>query len=135
MEDHSCTSRSFEEVDTTLLISATGTVGAPDSKEDNVYSQSAEVLCEDNLTTAVSECSHSNTFVIRPSTTFANDSDSRFLEIRYPDLFPFGRGGFGEPRKIPISRKTLLRYMLNLSTRQFQQADFLLPVYDVVTRQ
>jgi hypothetical protein len=41
-----------------------------------------------------------NTFVVRPSTTFASDSDPEYLEKHFPDLFPFGRGGFGETRKI-----------------------------------
>ena len=75
-----------------------------------------------------------NTFVVRPSTTFASDSDPEF-EKHYPDLFPFGRGGFGETRKIKISRKAYLAYLLNLSTRQFQHVDFLLPLYDMTNRQ
>ena len=49
----------------------------------------------------------SNTFVVRPAQQFVSDSDPDYLETRYPDLFPFGRAGFSEERKIPISKKTL----------------------------
>ena len=65
---------------------------------------------------------------------FVSDTDDKYLELHYPDLFPFGRGGFNEKRKIPISRSALLRHLLNLSTRQFQEVDFLLPLYDMKTR-
>jgi hypothetical protein len=74
-------------------------------------------------------------YVVRPDTKFVNDSDPNYFEFRYPDIFPFGRGGTHEKRRIKISRKALLAYMLNLSTRQFQEVDFVLPVYDMVTRQ
>ena len=40
-----------------------------------------------------------------------------------------------EQRRIRISRKALLAYMLNLSTRQFQENYFILPMYDMVTRE
>lgn len=65
---------------------------------------------------------------------FVSDMDDKYLELHYPDLFPFGRGGFNEKRKINISRSALLRHLLNLSTRQFQEVDFLLPLYDMKTR-
>lgn len=76
----------------------------------------------------------SNTYVVRPQMEFADESDPSYLEWRYPDLFPFGRGGFGERRKKQISRKALVKHLLNLSTRQFQRVDFVLPVYDMLTR-
>ncbi|XP_045030543.1 uncharacterized protein LOC116936604 [Daphnia magna] len=44
-------------------------------------------------------------------------------------------GETGKTRRIKISRKALLAYMLNLSPRQFQEVDFVLPMYDMVTRQ
>ena len=77
----------------------------------------------------------SNTYVVRPSLDFASDSDCNYLELHYPDLFPCGRGGFGEKRKIKISRKALLKHLVNLSTRQFQEVDFVLPVYDMTVQQ
>lgn len=83
---------------------------------------------------ATNNSTSSNTFVVRPSLDFGSDTDEKYLELHYPDLFPFGRGGFNEIRKIRISRSSLLRHLLNLSTRQFQEADFLLPLYDMKTR-
>ena len=77
----------------------------------------------------------SSTYVVRPEKDFASDSNPDYLELHYPDLFPFGRGGFGEQRKNQISRQALVKHLLNLSTRQFQQVDFVLPIYDMVTRQ
>ncbi len=80
----------------------------------------------------------SNTYVVRPQIGFASESDPNYLEWRYPDLFPFGRGGFGELRQKHISRKALVKHFLNRvrvrSTRQFQRVDFVLPVYDMLTR-
>ncbi|EFX74026.1 hypothetical protein DAPPUDRAFT_252437 [Daphnia pulex] len=65
-----------------------------------------------------------NTLVVRPAQQFVSDSDLDYLETHYPDLIPFGRSGFSEERKIPISKKTLIAYFTNLSTRKFQQPDF-----------
>lgn len=78
--------------------------------------------------------STSNTYVVRPGQDFVSDSDENYLEVRYPDLFPFGRAGFGEKRRIPISKKALIAYLVNLSSRQFQKTDFSLPVYDLIAR-
>lgn len=75
-----------------------------------------------------------NTYIVRSSNEFAGEDDQCYLEKCYPDLLPFGRGGHGESRKIPISKQNLLRYMLNLSTRQFQHVDFVFPNYDIVSR-
>lgn len=74
-----------------------------------------------------------NTFVV--STVFVSESDEDYLEKHYPDLNPFGRGGFGEKRKYCISWRAYLSYLLNLSTRQFQHVDFLLPLNDMTARQ
>lgn len=76
-----------------------------------------------------------NTFFVRPSTVFACESDPDYLEQHYLDLFPFGRGGFGEKRKNRISRRAYLLYLLNLSTRQFQNIDFILHLYDMTIGQ
>ena len=65
----------------------------------------------------------SSTYVVRPEKDFASDSNPDYLELHYPDLFPFGRGGFGEQRKNQISRQALVKHLLNLSTRQFHQVD------------
>ena len=63
-----------------------------------------------------------NTFVARFSTTFASDSDPEYLKKNNPDLFMFGGGDFGEIRKIEISGKAYLAYLLNpksVSIRRF----------------
>ncbi|EFX67557.1 hypothetical protein DAPPUDRAFT_115347 [Daphnia pulex] len=130
--------RSHEESESAVPLSATVTIGSSQSDDMNVHELAADLL---NTTAQqpgkeiVTSTDDEKTFVVRPSTTFASDSDSEFLEKHYPDLFPFGRGGFGETRKIKISRKAYLAYLLNLSTRQFQHVDFLLQLYDMTTRQ
>jgi hypothetical protein len=74
------------------------------------------------------------TYVCRASKVFVSDSDKDYAQTRYPDLFPYGRGGFDEPRDIPLSRKTLLALWTNLGSRQFQKVDFVLPATDTVLR-
>lgn len=76
-----------------------------------------------------------NTYVVRPAVDFASDSDPNYLELHYPDLFSHGRAGFGEFRKTRISRKALFKHLLNLSTRQFQEVDFVFPVYDMTVNE
>ena len=56
----------------------------------------------------------SSTYVVRPEKDFASDSNPDYLELHYPDLFPFGRGGFGEQRKNQISRQLHLDYPSNI---------------------
>jgi hypothetical protein len=46
-----------------------------------------------------------------------------------------GAAVLARQEKFKISRKAYLAYLLNLSTRQFQHVDFLLPLYDMTTRQ
>ena len=112
------------------MTSATVTIGGTRPHDTNTHEKVMQVLSEnENIETK------EKIFVVRPPKEFVSDLDPDFLEIHYPDLLPFGRGGFGEPRRTNISRAALLSYMLNLSTRQFQQVDFLLPMYDMVTRQ
>ena len=116
------------------LLSSTATVGISDLTEDNPYKAVAEVLGDVPVPcTDVSDGSK-NTYIVRSSSEFQAENDPCYLEKCYPDLLPFGRGGYGEERRIPISRQVLLRYMLNLSTRQFQHVDFLFPNYDIVCR-
>jgi hypothetical protein len=74
------------------------------------------------------------TYVVRASKTFVSDSDKDYAQTRYPDLFPYGRAGFDEPRDIKLSRETLLALWTNLGTRQFQKVDFVLPATDTVLR-
>jgi hypothetical protein len=121
--------RSAEEERESLMISCTITVREKDDENQN------RNLANHLPTTANASFQPStNTFVVRPAQQFVSDSDPNYLETRYPDLFPFGRAGFNEKRKIPISNKTLIAYYTNLSTRQFKKPDFVLPVYDMIAR-
>ncbi|EFX68957.1 hypothetical protein DAPPUDRAFT_259323 [Daphnia pulex] len=121
--------RSAEEERESLMISCTITVREKDDENQN------RTLANHLPPTAnASFQPTTNTFVVRPAQQFVSDSDPNYLETRYPDLFPFGRAGFNEQRKIPISKKTLIAYYTNLSTRQFQKPDFVLPVYDMIAR-
>ena len=111
------------------MISCTVTIREKDSPNQN-----QELLNQLDSTATTSFQPSSNTFVVRPAQKFVSDSDPDYLETRYPDLFPFGRAGFDEKRKIKISKKALIAYYTNLSTRQFQKPDFILPVYDMIAR-
>ena len=121
--------RSTEEEMDSIMISCTVTIREKDSPNQN-----QELLNQLDSTATTSFQPSSNTFVVRPAQKFVSDSDPDYLETRYPDLFPFGRAGFDEKRKIKISKKALIAYYTNLSTRQFQKPDFILPVYDMIAR-
>ena len=126
--------RTTKELLEVVVTSATVTIGSETPSEaSNVHEQVVEALSGSKVFSPNE--TNADIYVIRPETKFINDSDSNYFEIHYPDLFPFGRGGSNEKRRIKISRKALLAYMVNLSTRQFQEVDFVLPVYDMVTRQ
>ncbi len=102
--------RSTQEENSSTMISCTVKI----REKDNGEFLHEEVL--DALPTQLSTMPQ--TFVVRSAEDFVSDSDPNYLEIRYPDLFPFGRGGFDETRKILISKKMLVAYYTNLSTRQ-----------------
>ena len=120
--------RSESESENVVATSATITIGHETPTSDNAHEKVVKVL-------KGKASSSMETYVVRPESTFVNDADPLYLENHFPDLFPFGRGGFGEPRKIRISRKAFLGHSLRLSSRQFQTVDYLLPMYDMITRQ
>ena len=125
--------RTTEEMENIIFTSATVTIGGETQQDPNVHEKVVKALSANSVLTPTETSSQMH--VVRPDTTFVSDSDTNYLEIHYPDLLPFGRGGFAEKRRIKISRKAMLAYMLNLSTRQFQEVDFVLPMYDMVTSQ
>ena len=125
--------RTNQEDEEIIITAATVTIGGATREDANAHERVVQALSSATVL-APAETS-SQMHVVRPDTTFVSDSDTNYLEMHYPDLLPFGRGGFGEKRRIKISRKAILAYMLNLSTRQFQEVDFVLPMYDMVTRQ
>lgn len=73
--------------------------------------------------------------VVRPSTTLMKESDPRWPELLFPNLFPFSRGGFGEQRVHKMSREELVRHWMRLSTGAFRGYEFLLFAYDILARQ
>ncbi|KAI9560449.1 hypothetical protein GHT06_014468 [Daphnia sinensis] len=125
--------RTNKEVEEVVVTAATVTIGEDTPAESNIHGKVVEAL-SGNKILSPSDTS-SDIYVVRPDNSFVSDSNPNYLEIHFPDLLPFGRGGTGETRRVKISRKALLAYMLNLSTRQFQEVDFVLPLYDMVTRQ
>ena len=120
--------RSTEEELEATMISCTVTVA------ENTGDSHERLLQLLPLTSNHDPASSSSTFVVRPAQQFVSDSQPELLETRYPDLFPFGRAGFDERRKIRISKKALIAYYVNLSSRQFQKTDFALPIYDLIAR-
>ena len=90
--------RTNHESDEVVMTSATVTIGGTRHHDTNTHEKVMQVLSEnENIETK------EKTFVVRPPKEFVSDLDPDFLEIHYPDLLPFGRGGFGEPRRTNIS--------------------------------
>jgi hypothetical protein len=104
--------RSAEEERESLLISCTITVREKDDENQN-----RNLANHLSPTANASFQPSTNSFVVRPAQQFVSDSDPNYLETRYPDLFPFGRAGFNEKRKFPISKKTLIAYYILISAR------------------
>ena len=119
--------RSQEEEENSTTMGCTMTI------EDDSINESQQISEHLKINPEVNEVC-SNTYIVRPSTEFGSENDPLYLEKHYPDYFPFGRGGFGEKRKTPISRAVYAGYLTNLSTRQFQKIDFVLPIYNLIAR-
>ncbi len=119
--------RSTNEEISSTMISCTITI----KEKDNGEFVHEEIL--DALPTQTSN--KPQTFVVRSAEDFVSDSDPNYLKLGYPDLLPFGRGGFGETRKIPISKKRLVAYYANLSTRKFRFASVRLHSSDTILQQ
>ncbi|KAK4024020.1 hypothetical protein OUZ56_009411 [Daphnia magna] len=125
--------RPNKEVEEIVITAATVTIGGDTPSESNVHGKVVEAWSGNKILSPSD--TKSEIYVVRPDNSFVSHSNPNYLEIHFPDLLAFGRGGTGETRRIKISRKALLAYMLNLSTRQFQEVDFVLPMYDMITRQ
>ena len=71
-------------------------------------------------------------FVSRRSTAIVTRSTPFRVEMAFPHLFPYGRGGFSDfDRDVHIGREALYRYYLQHSTRLFSQDDrFCLAAFD-----
>nr|CAH0112404.1 unnamed protein product [Daphnia galeata] len=122
--------RSTEEEMDSIMISCTVTIREKDSPNQN-----QELLNQlDSTATTSFQLLQTLLLSVLHKSLFRTLIYPDYLETRYPDLFPFGRAGFDEKRKIKISKKALIAYYTNLSTRQFQKPDFILPVYDMIAR-
>lgn len=122
--------RSNSEMETTVFTSATITIGGTDVNEKNAHEQVADALCSEPLRRQ----GETQTFVVRPTQQFVSDDDPDYAEKHYPVKFAFGRGGFGEIRTKPMSKEAILKRLLNLSQRQFQEVDFVLPCCDLINK-
>jgi hypothetical protein len=72
---------------------------------------------------------------LRPSTTFASDSDPEYLEKHSPYLFPLGRGGFGGTRTTKFLKKHILLIGLISAQGRFNMSIFVAVVrYDYSAR-
>ncbi len=71
----------------------------------------------------------------RRSNEFLRDSDPATILRAFPELFPFGRGGFNEQRGISVSWEGCVKHYLRLSTRAFAHHEsYLLYMFDVIRR-
>jgi hypothetical protein len=128
--------RSNDEEQQSTMISAVVSVAGEQSELDSLNEGRHPFWNEKRSSAAgsIATQSSSRVYVVRPGNEFCSDSDMNYLERHYPDHFPYGRGGFGENRSTQISRPALISHLLKLSTRQFQNVDFCLPLYNVLAR-
>ena len=64
-----------------------------------------------------------------------NISSKILFAICFPNLFPFGRGHFGEGRKVQIGLHEYVKYLLSLSGRQFSEDEtFHMAAFDIISR-
>lgn len=106
---------------------------------DELYETTAiasvtDFVGEDHITAARSVLKRNDVVVYR-STAILSDFDPAFWSYAFCDLFPFGRGGFDEPRKVKISLGKYLRRCLRLSSRRHaRHPSFTLVGFDVLAR-
>ena len=75
-----------------------------------------------------------NQFLIVASRSPSTDWFPTFLINCFPWLFPFGRGGPNEVRKSKISEWELAGMYIRKSTRAFRSYEFVLAVYNIISR-
>jgi hypothetical protein len=94
--------RNNKEVEEIVITAATVTIGGDSPGESNVHGKVVEAL-SGNKVLSPSD-TNSEIYVVRPENTFVSDSNPNYIEIHFPDLLPFGRGGTGETRRIKHQR-------------------------------
>ena len=125
--------RSKEEMDSAVSMSSTVTISAFNASGLNSHQQVVDVLGGLSGTSSSHHVS-SNTYAVRPLKEYANENDGQHLEALLPDKYPFGLGGWITPRIKKISKLALAKYHLNISGRQFQTPDFVLPLYSLIAK-
>ena len=76
----------------------------------------------------------SGDYTVRSSSKFSDMREPDWLELAFPQLFPFGRGGFGERRQVPVSRERMLQHYLMLSSRSFLGWEYALHAYSMLVQ-
>lgn len=124
--------RSNEEMDTAVFMASSVTLRKVTEKS-NSHQEVLNVLQGSSSYSERQEHS-SNTYAVRPLKEYANENDGHHLAAHFPDKFTFGRADWLEIREKLISKDALGKYHLNISGGQFQSADFILHLYDLLAR-
>lgn len=89
----------------------------------------------ENPDVELQEIQSSSLLTIQHSDSIVDIHTKNLFLMAFPDLFPFGRGGFEETRKIKISFLLWVRYLLRHSRFQFiQHPVFCLIAFDIQNR-
>lgn len=129
-----------------LLDAATQRFNAPSPAHENVHGEEDEA-CEQQAVGVVTDFEHEHEIeagirllqgenvIVRRSSSIVSDFDKQYWALAFCELFPYGRGGYDEPRNIKIGLKEYIRHCLRLSTRKHvQHHGFLLTAFDVIAR-
>jgi hypothetical protein len=92
---------------------------------DDVYAASAREL---------QRLAAADVLAVRSGTRLVQEAKD-ILTLMFPELFPYGRGGLEEKRRVPIGLDRMLWRCLNLSSGQFgNSASFVLKSYNSLAR-
>ena len=73
-----------------------------------------------------------DTYQVRTEDEYCSVGESDYMENNFARNFPFGRGGFGEYRKVPMSRQSIIKNYARLSHGDFQSPGYVLPAWSLV---
>ncbi|KAF4142202.1 Helitron helicase-like domain at N-terminus [Phytophthora infestans] len=107
--------------------------------QDEHYEQASTALvrdfsCPDDLK-VIRQAINARDVVVFRSSDILSNFDPAFWSLSFCELFPYGREGLNEPRKIKIGLHEFIRYCLRLSTRKHvKHPSFALVGFDVIAR-
>jgi hypothetical protein len=104
------------DVEPLLIPNATTHVGAQPASSD-MHAATATFLRKVVNNPPIYQVASSSAYVAERDT---------WLELAFPNLFPFGVGGFSQQRAVPVSHKLCCQHFLRLSSRAFQGWNFAL---------